>query len=373
MNRQSPSSVFRTSCDRDAIALTPNTRRGLCRAGLARRQSRSGRALTELVLIVMVPCFCLLMWAVFDADFRQSLLAAPQRDAQSFNMVYGLIPIENGTVASLHGQGQIRFWDLGTAAVLGDIQSELVEVRFGAYSKRQRLLAVGSAMGGIEVWDIDHPEQPLARIVDRKRVVMCCQFSPDGNLLICGGDRGALSVWDSRTLQQLDVIVPPGPSAATRSLAISKDGKRALTGLRNGTAQLWDLEKRVSHPSFQVTQKSSLPESTVESIEFLPGDKEFIVATRAEGVIVCNLDSGECVRRCARPLDNIRSGALSPDSSRFVAGNEQGQVAVWDVNSGRLIKEMQQRSAVVRAVICDARATCIVSGDWTGSVQVHVD
>lgn len=367
MNCQSRLSVAPMSAERHPL------RRRLAsqsKAGVA-CHSRAGRALTELALIAVVPCFSLLILTLMDGDLRQGLLARPNADYRPYNVVYGLIPTDEGTVASLHSQGQVRFWNLATSAVLGEIQSDLSELRFGAYSRKQRLLALGSAMGGLEIWDVTRPHRPIASSVDPSQVVTCCQFTPDGSLLVCADELGSLSLWEPLSLRRLQVVQSSTPSETVRSLAISEDGTQALTGLRNGCVQLWDLQQRAPGPAFQIARAAILPDSSIESVAFLPGGTEFIAAVRAEGAIVCQVKTGAWVRRCAEPLDNIRSAALSADSSRFVVGSDLGRLSVWEVSTGRQVKELEQQSAIIRALACDERANRIVSGDWSGSVHIH--
>lgn len=126
-------------------------------------KSRAGRAFTEVVLIVLVPCFCLMMWAIFDSELKKSLLAGPTKDhLLTVNPVYDAVTMENDSVLTVQGQGQLRIWDLKKSVMLGEMQSHLSEVRCADYTSEQRLLAVGSAMGKLEIWDLEHPETPLS-------------------------------------------------------------------------------------------------------------------------------------------------------------------------------------------------------------------
>jgi RNA polymerase sigma factor (sigma-70 family) len=65
-------------------------------------------------------------------------------------------------------------------------------------------------------------------------------FSPDGHLLAIGGDdAGPTRLWDIVTRKEL----PPrdGTQEVVTSLAFSPDGLRLVTGLRNGSALVWDV------------------------------------------------------------------------------------------------------------------------------------
>lgn len=335
-------------------------------------KGRQGRALTEVILIVLVPCFCLFCWALLDSEMRKSLLAAPSSDPETaINPVFAFVKAEPETVVSVYSQGQLRFWDLTNSAALGDMQSELTELRCGAYSPKQRLLAVGSAMGKLEVRDLDHPETPVTSRVSDLQEVAACQFTPDGNLLISAGEGRLICFWEPRTLNRVHAAELGNEGDSVRSLVMSDDGQFFLAGTHNGQVQVWDVNERKMIRKFRVTQAWMRPEASVEAVALLPGDKEFVAATRKDGVAVWDAETGKCIRKFNQPLVDIRSGVLSEDGSHFIAGNDQGQMAVWNVATGQLIKLVQQRPVIVRSVACDEHGSMVMTGNWSGHIQWH--
>lgn len=333
---------------------------------------RSGRALTEVVLIVLVPCFCLFCWTLFDSEVRKSLLAAPANDQTTpINPVFGFVKTEKGTVVSLHSQGQLRFWDLTRSVALGDMQSEIAEIRCGAYSPQQRLLAVGSAMGKLEVWHLDHPETSITSQVPALREVACCQFTPDGTMLISAGEGRCISFWEPRSLKRVHVAEVADGNDSVRDLDISDDGHYFVIGTHNGEVEVWDLPERKLIRRVRVTQAKMRPEAAVDEVAWLPGNKEFIAATRTEGIGVWNVETGERIRAFDKTLPGIRSGALSDDSKYFIAGGDGGQVGIWEVKTGLRIKSVQQRPSIVRAVTTDDTGSLVLAGHWTGQIQWH--
>lgn len=313
--------------------------------------------------------FC---WTLFDAEMRKSLLAAPNNDHMTaINPVFGFVRTDSGTVVSLHSQGQLRFWDLGRSVALGDMQSDISELRCGAYSPRHHLLAVGSAMGKLEVRDLDHPEATVTSQVSDLHEVATCQFTPDGSLLVSAGEGNQISFWEPRTLKRVHIAELTGPDESVRSLHVSDDGIRFLAGTHNGQVLVWDLQARREIRKIRVTRATTRPDASVEAVALLAGNKEFVAATRRDGIAVWNVATGECIRKFDQPLVDIRSGALSEDGEHFIAGNDQGQLGVWHVPTGELVKAVQQRPTIVRAVICDDHGRKVMTGDWSGHVQWH--
>ncbi|XP_046699240.1 lipopolysaccharide-responsive and beige-like anchor protein isoform X2 [Silurus meridionalis] len=62
-------------------------------------------------------------------------------------------------------------------------------------------------------------------------------LSKDGQYLLCGGERGILTVWQLHDLKQL--FTYPGCDAAIRSMAISSDQRCIITGMASGSIVLF--------------------------------------------------------------------------------------------------------------------------------------
>lgn len=334
---------------------------------------RCGQAITELLLIVLVPCLCLFVWSLFDPEIKQSLLAGA--DTESFgprNPVYDMVKGDGDIVITVRSQGQLGFWDLSKSEFQGEIQSDLVEVRCGAYSTKQRLLVVGSAMGQLEMWDLDQPDQSATSTARQLNEITNCQFTPDGTLLITADAQGGLSFWEPRTLRRLQVAPGPNPGESMRSMQISGDGKCLLAGLVTGKVQVWDLESRSVTRVISVARTERRPASCVEGVAFLPDSREFVAATNSEGISVWNVETGELVRSCTEPLVGIRSGALSPDGKRFVSGADHGRLRIWDIATGLPIQSVAQTSpSIIRSVAFDNRGKMLLTGDCSGDVNLR--
>lgn len=333
-------------------------------------KSRTGRAFTEVVLIILVPCFSLVIWALCDSELKKSLLAGPNKDNNfSVNPVYDAINMENDTVLTVQGLGQLRIWDLKKSVMLGEMQSHLSEVRCADYSPKQQLLAVGSAMGKLEIWDLEHPEMPIHTDDPLLQEVSDCQFTPDGSVLLTSGEDGRLVLWNARTLERIDTLVSPDAEESIRSLAISRDGKLAIGGTHSGLVQIWDLEERQLVRTHRVAAQSRRPEAAVETVSFVGDETNFVSATRNDGVAIWDVRTGACIQRFAGDIRGLRSGILSRDESTFCAGNEKGEIVTWDVATGNRRGVPLTRSTIVRTLAFSADGKSLLSGDWNGRVQ----
>jgi len=70
--------------------------------------------------------------------------------------------------------------------------------------------------------------------------VTAAAFSPDGKLVLSGGDDRTLRLWDAGTAKEIQVF--SGHEGGVKSVAFAPDGKRVLSGGADATVRLWDVE-----------------------------------------------------------------------------------------------------------------------------------
>lgn len=344
------------------------------------RHSLIGRArlaIMEIVLCVVVPCAGLLIWLHFDQDFRSSLFSGlkPESPYPS-NSVYGMAELDQDSVISVQTQGQIRVWDLARGVSTGEIQSRLTELRCVACSPHQRLLAVGSAEGYLEMWDLDHPSRPLASSPHTPRGVKVCQFTPDGTLLCSAGENADISIWDSLTLRLVGQL-PGGDSPhVVRCLSFSADGRHLLAGDERGSVHVWDFATRRRVRTLQPADSAGQPSAEranhiVQAVLTLPGQGEVVVVTRARGISVWDIHSGQCLRRWDGEADGLHSATLSNNGAHIVTGSMNGKLTTWETSTGRRLRTTRPHQHIVRAVAGALAGTSVLSGDCLGGIECH--
>ena len=334
--------------------------------------TRSGRIPIEIVLIVGIPCVFLLIWGLLDTDIKRSLIITPDGDPLLVSdPVYDAVQIDDDRVMTIQGQGKLRLWSFQQTAQVGELLSRMQDVRCVAYSASRQLLAVGSKTGRVEVWDLHHPEAPAMSNELSERMVTDCQFTPDGQSLLTAGDDGRLMLWDAKTLQRLHTWDSPAPIEAIRQLAISSEGHLALAGTDMGSVQVWDLKKGQQLRQHRVAGAHKYPSGIVVALSFISGNREFITATRMGGVAIWNVVTGDLIRQFAGEVTDLRTGALSPCGQHYFAGTQDGHVIRWSMATGQRVSERKRHPIGIRALLCSADGTSLLTGDFNGRVYFH--
>ncbi|MFH1136344.1 MAG: caspase family protein [Pseudomonadota bacterium] len=93
----------------------------------------------------------------------------------------------------------------------------------------------------LKVFKDGHPALSLRRNASTGGRHSCFGFTPDGRAVISGGENGGLTAYDAQTGRVLAKF--SGHESEVRTLVVSADGRRLVTGGGDQTIRLWNLDQ----------------------------------------------------------------------------------------------------------------------------------
>ena len=242
----------------------------------------------------------------------------------------------DGTLAARRERAHVTLYDLTTGRERKlDLENNAPRsVEFSQDSKR---LAV--TMNDSSVRVVDAASARTLRVLrGHEGEIRDCEFSPDGERLVSGGDDLTVRVWSVATG---DAQVFRAHSDQVSRVAFSRDGERVVSASLDGTVRVWTPRSAqdVFGPfSASTTDALFLDEGRVAVAEYAPDVHLCSLATRA-----CETLSGHRM-----PVNHI---ALSPDHKLLASASADGTVRLWDVTAGaRLVRALDAGSEVRDAV-----------------------
>jgi WD40 repeat protein len=204
-----------------------------------------------------------------------------------------------------------RVWSLPSGKFLAPLEghrSTLAEVAFGTFDHQ---IACNSEIGPIRLWG-----SPAARLEGAPERAYGMTITPDGRLLLCGDQSGAIRIWH----------LPSGDAAADLTghdgpvlcLALSADGEMLAGGGDDGTIRLWHLPSR-----------------------------------RLLGVLTGH-DEGVCEMR------------MTPDGRLLASVDYDGTARLWSLPSGTPTGVLHGHEGGIDSLTVSPDGACLVSGSWVG-------
>lgn len=258
--------------------------------------------------------------------------------------------------------------DADSGRRLAHLHQERQSARFARFSPDGRLLATEDQNGGVNLWDLEGGGS-LRTLRDSDRSVAGLNFSPDGRLLAAGYADGAGRIWDVVSGRPRHLL--PGHKYWLWVVEFSPDGRwLATAAIEEPHASLWDTQTGKLVRSWQAHSNG------VASARFHPDGRRLVTAGSDSLIRVWNLDSGRMLKELAtRGL--ILYMDISPDGRRLaafvdkagMAGRETPSLQVWDLEIGRLMIVLEGHSDGGTGVKFHPDGRRLLTGSYDGTVR----
>jgi WD40 repeat protein len=267
-------------------------------------------------------------WTEFSPD---SSVAA----ATVWNDGTGLFDTTTGQeIGELDWQGALGFSSDGVHLWVGNCVADWRHPRDG-----ERCIDDVPGGGGWNIWDVS--------------------VSPDGGKVAFAGSDGTLSIWNTRTLQNVTTLAPGVPGFPA-DIEFSPDGNRIAAGFSDGSVHMWDLHGASVTEALVLNRHGA----RINSMKFSP-DGTRLATAGFDGLItiwdVTQSGGGETL------VPGV-AFAYSGEGTEMAIG-ERRQIHIVDADSGRTIQRFDA-DGFVTAVAMDPSGTHLAAGTEGGTVQV---
>ncbi|CDF34197.1 WD40-repeat containing protein [Chondrus crispus] len=239
--------------------------------------------------------------------------------------VYGLYSNSRRTRITVFAQSPDK--EMKMTKLDNDFGTGSRELTCGCVSMSKRYAVIGYGDGTLQFWSVSEKKM-LWSVCGHESRVRSVAMSGDGKRAVSGSDDESVRVWDVDTgLQIGDALT--GHTDWVNSVAMSGDGKRAVSGSRDKSVRVWDVDT-----GLQIGD--ALPGHTlaVRRVAMSGDGKRAVSGSWDMSVRVWEVDTGLQISEVFGHTHWVRSVGMSGDGKRAVSGSEDESVRVWDVDTG---------------------------------------
>jgi len=92
----------------------------------------------------------------------------------------------------------------------------------------------------IKIWDMEARE--CVKTINAQQTVMCASANAGSTRAVIGGHSGMVSHWDIHEGKRIASLKGHSGNSLVWSVAITPDGRFAVSGSQDKTVKVWDLE-----------------------------------------------------------------------------------------------------------------------------------
>jgi WD40 repeat protein len=209
---------------------------------------------------------------------------------------------------------------------------------------------------------LEQPGGPLVRILEgHLDAVQAVAMSSDGRQAVSASRGRTLSLWDVESGRLLRAGTINYDSIT--SVTLSSDGQRAVYASTDNTIKVWEVETGIL-----LRELKDLDGSVLDVALSIDGCRA--VSASSDNMKVWDVESGCLLHTLKGHSSRVSGVALSGDGRRAVSSSWDNTLKVWDVESGLLLRTLTGHSKIVDGVALSSDGQRAVSASWDNTLKV---
>ncbi|MBI5788175.1 MAG: DUF4365 domain-containing protein [Candidatus Schekmanbacteria bacterium] len=148
------------------------------------------------------------------------------------------------------------------------------------------------------------------------------------------------------------------------AVAVSLDGKQALSASMDKTIKLWNAVNGECLKTF------GSHDAGVRALALLPGAQEFVSGAEDGNLKHWNLVSGECLRTIKAHTRSILSLAGRPHTRQILSASNDGTLKLWDLDSGGCLLTLRGHGSGIWSALITPNGKLAVSGAADKTIKI---
>jgi WD40 repeat protein len=171
---------------------------------------------------------------------------------------------------------------------------------------------------------------------------------------------------ESPNENELELVVQAGHTFPVLQVALSADGRLALTGSADGMAILWDTATGLKLRSYDTHRE------LMYGAAFVGDGRRFVTIGSEGSAKLWDVVSGKTLRTYAHdpPEASLCGPAVSADGRRLLTGSFDRRAVLWDLETGQKLREFPDHIRLLAHVALSSDGRLALTGTCDGVVSL---
>jgi WD40 repeat protein len=212
-------------------------------------------------------------------------------------------------------------------------------------------------VGVLKIWKWENGKELYTIKEAHDGAINSIAITPDGKKAVSASDDKTLKVWNLSSGEDQKPLILIDHQGAVNGVAITPDGSKVISGSDDKTLKVWDLVNGQELFSLSGHQEA------VNSVAITPDGKKAISASADRTLKVWDLSR----RNLQEPLtlsghqEAVNTVAITLYGSKAVSASDDFTLKVWDLNSGKVLHTLKGHGGEVRAMALTSDGTRAIS------------
>ncbi len=206
------------------------------------------------------------------------------------------------------------------------------------------------------------PERSRAIGLGHTDPIRSVALSADGRHALSGSLDNTLRLWDVESGRAVRVF--EGSARRIVSVALSSDGRHAVSGSEDGTVRMWDVETGRERCVFEGHSGG------VNCVALTANGRYVLSGSDDKTLRLWDVETGLERRVFEGHSACVWSVALSADGQRAVSGSDDKTLRLWNVENGQTLRVLEGHNSSVLSVALSADGRRAVSGSHDNTLRL---
>jgi WD40 repeat protein len=273
--------------------------------------------------------------------------------------------------------GTLSLWDLKTGIEIRRFEGHTNKITALAVTPGGRQAISTSLDHTARLWNLSTGEE--LRCLEAGRLVnfLSLALLPDGRRVLTGSVEGVLSLWDLETGTKIRdyggwngvltyilrrVGFGYGHLESVNSVAVTANGRIAISCSNDKTLRLWDLEAGKEIRRLEGHKRG------ITAIMVMPNGRRALSDSYDGTLRLWDLETGQQIRCIERPTGSVYAVSITNDGCRALSyGGLDHTLRFWEIETGKEIRCLWGHTGAVRAatVLADGKRAVSTADDRT--------